>query len=199
MPTLSILEPPKITKEPRMSYNIDMIGPGWTLFLDRDGVINSKLENDYVLTPEQFIFIPGSLEAISILTDIFRRIIIVTNQQCIGRGLVSKKEIDNIHKMMKGKIEESGGKITDIFVSPWLESENNSYRKPGIGMAEAAASKYGDIEFSRSVMAGDSITDMIFGKRAGMITVLISESIPEQKNLSDLRYNSLLDFALSLK
>ncbi len=182
-----------------MSYNIDIIEPDWTLFLDRDGVINRKLENDYVLRPEQFIFIPGSLEAISILTDIFRRIIIVTNQQCIGRGLVTEKEIDIIHKIMKEKIEESGGKITDIFVSPWLESENNQYRKPGIGMAEAATSKYGDIKFSRSVMAGDSITDMKFGKSAGMINVLISDSIPEGKQLFDLRYNNLLDFALSLR
>jgi len=65
------------------------IDKSWTLFLDRDGVINKKIDNDYVKAWEQFEFLPGVIEALKILSAKFGKIIIVTNQQGVGRQLMS--------------------------------------------------------------------------------------------------------------
>ena len=74
------------------------INKDWTLFLDRDGVINKKIENDYVRNWSQFEFIEGVIEALKILRNIFGKIIIVTNQRGIGRGLMTENDLHEIHK-----------------------------------------------------------------------------------------------------
>ncbi|MCF8223175.1 MAG: HAD-IIIA family hydrolase [Bacteroidales bacterium] len=174
------------------------INRDWCLFLDRDGVINKKINNGYVLSVYDLDFIPGALEAISILTGKFRHIFIVTNQQCIGKGLITHAEVDKIHNYLAEKVKEAGGNITDIFVAPSLEEDKNPYRKPGTGMAMDAAGKYPSADLEKSVMAGDSLTDMLFGRKAGMLNVLINPGIITDKSLFDYRYNNLLDFAHSL-
>ena len=69
----------------------------WTLFLDRDGVINRKLDNDYVKKIEEFSFLEGSQEAIATFNLLFGRIVVVTNQQGIGKGLMSKQDLKKVH------------------------------------------------------------------------------------------------------
>ena len=72
----------------------------WTLFLDRDGVINEKIENDYVKSWSEFTFVEKSVETISFLSKIFGKIILVTNQRGVGRGLMSELDLISIHKRM---------------------------------------------------------------------------------------------------
>ena len=173
------------------------IDKSWTLFLDRDGVINKKIDNDYVKAWEQFEFLPGVIEALKILSVKFGKIIIVTNQQGVGRQLMSEDDLHAIHKKMIIDIEKAGGRIDKIYFAPQLKSENSDYRKPAIGMALQAQKEFTDIDFSKSIMVGDSYHDMQFGKKAGMTTVFISP-MPEQLPVIDMQFDSLHSFANSL-
>jgi len=173
------------------NLNIDK---SWSLFLDRDGVINKRLEGDYVKTLDEFEFLEGVPEAISILSGIFGKIIVVTNQQGIGKGLYTENDLNIIHHYLADEIEKHGGRIDKVYFSPHLASDNHQNRKPGIGMALEAKKDFPEIDLSRSFMIGDSMSDMQFGKTAGMKTVFISEEKKTDANI-DLWFPSLLEFA----
>lgn len=149
------------------------IDRSWTLFLDRDGVINIKRDKDYVKSLREFEIIPGIPESIATLSKIFGRIIIVTNQQGIGKGLMTEEDLNQIHSYLLKKVRQKGGRIDAIYYSPHLEQEGSPMRKPGIGMALQAQKDFPEIDFSRSIIAGDSGLDLEFGKQAEMIPVLI--------------------------
>ena len=149
----------------------------WTLFLDRDGVINKKIENDYVRNWEQFEFLPGVLEALNILSTIFGRIIIVTNQRGIGRGIMTKEDLEYIHKNMLNIFKANGIKIDAIYYCPHdYKKEKCTCRKPDIGMALQAKRDFPDIDFRKSVMVGDSISDIEFGLKLKMYTIFIGKN-----------------------
>ncbi len=181
-----------------MNFKITDIDNNWSLFLDRDGVINRKIKDGYVLSVNDFEFIPGVINAINILNKKFNRIFIVTNQQCIGKGLISMEEIEQIHDYMVERIRKGGGDITDIFVSPWLEEDQNPYRKPGTGMPEEALKKYPDIDYKKAVMVGDRDTDMLLGRKLGMLNVFISSHYNPVTKIYDYHFHSLADFAKAL-
>src|SRR5688500_18953463 len=92
----------------------------WTLFLDRDGVINKKLDNDYVKHWIDFEFIEGSIDSIKFLNTVFNKIVVVTNQQGIGKRLYRTEDLELIHKNMSYEITYHGGKIDKIYFSPYL-------------------------------------------------------------------------------
>ncbi len=153
-------------------WNVDQ---SWTLFLDRDGVINRKLENDYVKCIEEFDFIDGVKEAIVKARKLFGRIVVVTNQQGIGKGIMSHKDLEQVHDYMLASLEKAGAQIDKIYYCPELASKNAPCRKPNVGMAEAAKKDFPEIDFSKSIMIGDSDSDIEMGKRCGMKTVLIRD------------------------
>lgn len=154
----------------------------WALFLDRDGVINRRIIDDYVKKPEEFEFLPGVLDAIAAFSKHFKRIFVVTNQQGIGKGLMSEEDLALIHANMLAEIENTGGQIDEIYYCPDLRGTGSKHRKPEIGMALQAQKDFPEVDFSRSIMVGDSISDMQFGKTAGMLTVFVD---PEQKVKSE--------------
>jgi D-glycero-D-manno-heptose 1,7-bisphosphate phosphatase len=145
----------------------------WTLFLDRDGVINEKRENDYVKNWREFSFIDGALDAISILSSMFGKIIVVTNQRGVGKGIMTELQLLSIHDNLIKLVNESAGRIDKIYYCTDI-SETSENRKPNIGMALKAKLDYSDIEFRKSIIVGDSLSDMIFGEKLGMQRVLIS-------------------------
>ncbi|NPU88326.1 MAG: HAD family hydrolase [Fervidobacterium sp.] len=148
----------------------------WTLFLDRDGVINKKIENDYVRSWDQFEFLPGVLDALNKLSKVFGRIIIVTNQRGIGRGLMTEEELHRIHEKMLEVIRQHGGRIDRIYYCPHdHEKQECDCRKPKPGLALQAKKDFPEIDFQRSVMIGDSESDMIFAKNLGMVAVCICQ------------------------
>lgn len=137
-----------------------------TLFLDRDGVINKKIENDYVRNWEQFEFLPNVIEALKILNSLFDRIIIVTNQRGIGRKLMTEKDLEVIHKNMLSVLSKENIKIDKIYYCPHdYKKEICNCRKPKIGMALQAKKDFPDIDFRNSIMVGDSLSDIEFGKK----------------------------------
>lgn len=174
------------------------IDNSWTLFLDRDGVINVHLIDDYVKTFEDFTFIENVPEAIRDLSSKFGRIIIVTNQQGIGKGLMDENDLKNVHKKMLAEINKIGGKIDIIYFSPFRKEENSISRKPQIGMALQARKDFPEINFKKSVMLGDSISDIIFGKKLKMKTVFVSEDlclINKNFRIIDFTVKTLYEFS----
>ncbi|MGL4346954.1 MAG: HAD-IIIA family hydrolase [Chitinophagaceae bacterium] len=168
----------------------------WTLFLDRDGVINKQLIGNYVREWQHFEFLPQVFEALKIFRKIFSNIIIITNQQCIGKKIVSQSAIETIHKKMKKEIEKYGGRIDAIFCSPYLELESHIDRKPNIGMAQKAKEKFPNIDFSTTIMVGDSDGDIQFAKNAGIKSVFIGDKA--HRIIADMRFSSLYEFATFL-
>jgi histidinol-phosphate phosphatase family protein len=184
-----------------MNLNDLRINPEWTLFLDRDGVINRRLVNDYVKTWDEFEFLPGVPEALRLLSGCFKKILVVTNQQGIGKGIVLMEAVRNIHALMVKEIQRTGGRIDGIYLSPYLEREAHPFRKPDTGMALAAKNDHPCLDFARSVMVGDSESDMEFGRRMGMVTVFIGEKSDfsmEKKKPYDFLFKDLLTFAGAL-
>ena len=174
------------------------INKNWTLFLDRDGVINKKIDNNYVKQWIEFEFIEGVLDALKFLNTVFGNIIVVTNQQGIGKKLYRKEDLEIIHKNMLYEIAYHGGKIDKVYFSPYLKSENHPFRKPGIGMALKAKEDISTINFKESIMVGDSMSDMEFGRNAGMKTIYISEEITENDKI-DFNFKSLNELVISLQ
>ncbi len=136
-----------------------------TVFLDRDGVINQD-SPDYIKTPSEFIFIPGSIDAIKTLTLNNFDVIIITNQSAINRQMISTNTLENIFFKMKTRVQQSGGKIKDIFYCPHKPDDNCDCRKPKPGMILKAQKKH-HIDLSKSIMVGDSAKDIECSIAAG--------------------------------
>lgn len=152
---------------------LNKIDQRWTLFLDRDGVINEKLDNDYVKHIDEFTFLPRVLEAMELLSRCFGTIVVVTNQQGIGKGLMYEEDLLGIHQYMLSEVFNHGGRIDGVFYCPHLAENDPPCRKPNTGMAFEARERFPKIDFKRSVMIGDSASDMEFGDRLGMNCIRI--------------------------
>jgi len=170
-----------------------IIENSWTLFLDRDGVINEKLENDYVKNRDEFKFKKGALQAIPGLGKIFGRVFVVTNQRGVGLGIMTEKILNEIHEKMLSEAVKESGRIDKIYYCTETD-ENAECRKSNIGMGLKAKEDYPEIEFSKSIMIGDSTSDMEFGKNRGMKTVFIGDKSKYEEFRCLLKFNSLIDF-----
>jgi histidinol-phosphate phosphatase family protein len=179
-----------------------VIDKSWTLFLDRDGVINVKLEGDYVKKIEEFKFTENAVKAISKAKQLFGKIVVVTNQQGIAKGLYTEEDLNKVHDFMQAQLAKENALIDKIYYCPALNGDIRfNCRKPDIGMALQAQNDFPEIDFSKSVMVGDSISDMEFGRKLGMYTVFIAEDnwrANKYHDLIDVHYSSLYNFTLTL-
>lgn len=177
-------------------WQLKDIQQDWTLFLDRDGVINIEKKDDYIYNKEEFIFYDTALKALSILRKHFKYIIITTNQKGIGKGLMTDADLAGVHEYMLGEITKTGGGIDAIYYCAALDN-NDPNRKPQPGMAFQAKKDYPAIDFSKSIIVGNNISDMQFGRNAGMHTVFVKTTDPENEahETIDYAFNSLFEFA----
>jgi len=181
--------------------DLKSIDKNWSLFLDRDGVINDEILDKYILNWEQFHFSKDVLRSFPILNEKFGSIVIVSNQRGVSKGLMTEKDLLNIHKKMQLEINEAGGRVDQIYFCTDLD-DSCFRRKPNPGMAYEAQKEFPLIDFSRSVMVGNKPGDMKFGRNAGMFTVFITTTNPEQPFPHpdiDLRFNSLYEFAQAIQ
>lgn len=167
------------------------------LFLDRDGVINQRRPDDYVKTWDQFIFLPRVLNVLKELRKYFQPIIIVTNQQGIGKGLMSSADVMGIHQKMKRVVRKNGGRIDHVFYCPDLSQSQALCRKPNIGMGLMAKQLFPGIQWENAVMVGDSDSDVLFGKNLGMVSVLLNPSKSDPSGQADFVFTDLMDFYLN--
>ena len=151
-----------------------------TVFLDRDGVINRNPPNKgYVRKWEEFSFIPNARKAIRELTESGYRIIVITNQAGIGRGLYSEENLADIHSRMIAEIEKTGGTIDAVYYCPHHPDAGCECRKPKPGMLIRAAREY-NIELSKAYFIGDVPTDIQAGQRAGVTTFLVLTGLGQE-------------------
>jgi len=157
---------------------LNNITNSWTLFLDRDGVINHEKHKDYIHKWDEFVFYDGVLEAMKVFNGIFNRIIVVTNQRGIGKGVTLLNDLEDIHNNMKAAVSNAGGRIDEVYFCPDLD-DNSPYRKPNPGMGLKAKAQYPDIDFSKSIMVGNTPSDMEFGRNLGCFTIFIATTRPD--------------------
>ena len=150
------------------------------LFLDRDGIINERNIGGYITKPEAFKLIPESLSLFAWAKEHGYFTVIVTNQQGIGKGLMTEQDLANVHTYMCSILAEHGFTPDAIEFCPDLDGTNSPRRKPAPGMLFDAVKKL-DIDLSTSWMIGDSISDAQAGKHAGTKTILVGDysDIPE--------------------
>jgi len=184
----------------QIPLHLENIDPSWTVFLDRDGVINYEKENNYILNWDEFEFYPGVTEAIRLLSKKFTAVIVVSNQRGVGRGLMTEDDLLDIQLRMKQRIEQDGGRVDEIYYCTATEP-THFCRKPNPGMALQAARDFPSILLSKSIMVGNKISDMQFGRNAGTYTVYLKTTHPDQPLPHpdiDLAFDSLIDFAKAL-
>lgn len=171
-----------------------------TVFLDRDGVLNEKApEGEYVFRWEDFHVRDGVAEAIGWLNRAGLHTIVVTNQRGIALGLYTISDVKAVHHRFEKLLAERGARIDAFYVCPH-DREECTCRKPLPGLYEQAAANFKDISAMRSVMIGDSLVDMEFGKGLGMKTVLIvgpeehrAPGATKAEQLADVCCGSLID------
>jgi D-glycero-alpha-D-manno-heptose 1-phosphate guanylyltransferase len=181
----------------RPHLDLHQIDKSWTLFLDRDGVINEERLGEYVLHWGEFIFSTGVLKVFKKLSDHFARLIVVSNQRGVGKGLMTEEALQSIHLEMQREVEIVQGKIDKIYYCTEKE-DTYFYRKPNPGMAIQAFNDFADTDPSKSIMVGNKPSDMKFGRAAGMFTVFVKTTNPDQPFPHpdiDLIFDSLYDFA----
>lgn len=141
------------------------------VFVDRDGVICEN-RPDHVRTWSEFQFVPGSVEALAALRRAGIPMFVVTNQSVIGRGMVNRRTLDQIHERMLDVFHGSGVVIESVLVCPHHPDDQCGCRKPEPGLLLGAAARY-KVDLSRSFMIGDALTDIEAGARASCTTILV--------------------------
>jgi len=180
--------------------DLNKIDASWTLFLDRDGVINVEKKGTYVLKLDGFVLSDGIQLAMQKLSSVFGLIFVATNQRGIAKGTVKLEDLQSIHAYMLEEINKYSGRIDKIYFCGDLHDESPN-RKPNPGMALQAKKDFPQIDFSKSIMIGNTLSDMQFARNAGMHSVFIPSTepdIPFPHALIDARFNSVLDFALAI-
>lgn len=158
-----------------------------TVFLDRDGVINAKApEGDYVKSWAEFAFLPTALEGLGVLTEHGIRVVVVTNQRGIARGLMSEDDLADIHARMCAEVERAGGRIDAIYHCP--HAGGCDCRKPAPGLLHAAARDHADVRFDESALVGDRVHDMQAAEAVGALRVYLrgfDEPLPDADHVAD--------------
>ncbi|RNI29221.1 D-glycero-alpha-D-manno-heptose-1,7-bisphosphate 7-phosphatase [Rufibacter latericius] len=151
-----------------------------TLFLDRDGVLNRKIDDGYVTNLEEIEILPGIPEFLSLAEKKFARIVVITNQRCVGREIITRDELEKINQKIN---ELTGNRIAHFFYCPHLDEDHCPCRKPKNGLFLQATEKY-PIDLKASWMVGDSETDLVPAKGLGLKTVFISN---KESRFADVR------------
>ena len=171
-----------------------------TVFLDRDGILNEKMpEGQYVTRWEEFHVLPGVPQAVRRLNEAGLRVVVVTNQRGIARGLYTLADVEVIHAAFQQQLHAAGAGIDAFFICPHDKNQCNC-RKPLPGLFEQAVARFPSITPATSMMIGDSLSDIEFARRLGLVSIFIEGDADgrephanEARSLADLRFGSLAD------
>jgi histidinol-phosphate phosphatase family protein len=139
--------------------------------LDRDGVIIEN-RDDYVRSWADVAFIPAAIEALRVIAPLDISIVVVTNQACVGKGIVTLDEAEAINARLVHEVNTQGGRIDAAYLCSHRPDESCACRKPKPGMLLRAAREH-DLKLSQSFMVGDAITDMQAAQAAGVSSILV--------------------------
>jgi len=149
----------------------------WTIMVDRDGVVNRRIVGSYVRSVAEFEILPGAVQALVDLSAAAGRVVLVTNQAGLGKRLMTVSDLDLIHRSLLDAVARRGGHIDGVFYCPHLREDNCPCRKPGTGLADQAVRTFPEISLSRTVVIGDSSSDMEFADRLGVPSVFIGSPV----------------------
>jgi len=161
-------------------------------FLDRDGVINRKPLEGYVTRWEEMHLLPGVAIAIALLNRVGFRVIVVSNQRSIAKGLITAGALDSMHQRMREELAAHGAMIDGFYYCPHEKQPACGCRKPAAGMLLTAALAH-DIDLTASWMIGDSEIDVEAGRNAGCKTARLLRSDEAATLKADVVGSSLLD------
>jgi D-glycero-D-manno-heptose 1,7-bisphosphate phosphatase len=175
------------------------------IILDRDGVLNREAPQDgYILSAMDFDWLPGALQALTLLHGAGIRLSVATNQSAVGRGLMSRAQLEDILSHMRARAAAAGGPIDAVFYCPHAPDESCDCRKPKPGLVTAAV-KASAIDAAHTVFAGDDVRDVQAALAAGVAPVLLrtgkgarAETQLRQLGLTVPIYDDLLQFARTL-
>ena len=142
------------------------------VFLDRDGVINRGFDDGYVDRLEKLSFVPRSLGALRWLREAGYKVIVISNQAGVGKGIYSMKTLREVTRQIRQTVREKGGRLNAIYYCPHPAEERCSCRKPKTGLFRKAKRRFG-IRLREAVFVGDSRVDIEAGKAIGCRTVLV--------------------------
>ncbi len=146
------------------------------IFLDRDGVINEKLEGDYVKKWSEFKFLPGAIDAIKLINEKHIPVYMISNQSGIGRGLMTKADLEMVHTKLVEVLAENNAHFDDFFICLHAPEDNCECRKPKPGLLLQAKAKHPNIDFTQSWFIGDSDCDVEAGRNVGAHTYKIKKN-----------------------
>jgi D-glycero-D-manno-heptose 1,7-bisphosphate phosphatase len=147
------------------------------VLLDRDGVINEAVRDGYVTSEDGLRLVPGAAEAIARLNRNGFTVIVVSNQQCVGKGIMSQQDLDRITQALRDLVQTaSGGHIDDFFYCPHLASDECTCRKPKPGLLFMARDKYG-FDLTGTFFVGDSFSDMATAEAAGCPFIFVMSGL----------------------
>ncbi|MDI3464464.1 MAG: D-glycero-beta-D-manno-heptose-1,7-bisphosphate 7-phosphatase [Nitrospira sp.] len=147
---------------------------GHTIFLDRDGTLNP--DPGYIKSPDQFELFPGVSKALARLKRVGARLVVVTNQSGIARGLLSRDDLDAVHLKLKHLLGGAGVSLDGIYFCPHHPDDGCDCRKPNRGMIDQAVRELG-VNLDRSYLIGDHIRDIELAKRIGARSVLVTTGV----------------------
>ncbi len=148
--------------------------PVKTVFLDRDGVLNRRIIGDYVTCWPEFELLDGVLEAIASLNRSGYRTVVVTNQRGIALGRMSLDDVNDLHRRLSALVAQQGGCLEEFYVCPHGRDDGCSCRKPEPGLLDQAH-EFAPVDWSRSLLIGDSDSDILAGKCLGVTTIKLGE------------------------
>ena len=165
-----------------------------TVFLDRDGVLNQPApEGDYIKSPDELEILDGAIEAVRLLNERGMLVLVVTNQRGIALGRMSALDMERVHAELRSRLGAGGARLDGIYNCPH-DKDSCDCRKPDTGLFVSAQRDHPEIDFARSAVIGDSISDMTAAKRIGARGIFLGD-----EELGGVeRASSLLEAAMLL-
>lgn len=175
-------------------------GSKWCLFLDRDGVINRRVVGDYVRTWRDFELLPSVEQALQVLSAWAPHVVVLTNQQGVGKGLMSPADLADIHARFVAACARADIRIDQVLHCPHLESDGCECRKPATGLATRWLQEHPDCAPDLSIMVGDAESDMEMATRLANVTGgCLAVKIGHPSAAADLTFATLADFAAAVQ
>jgi D-glycero-D-manno-heptose 1,7-bisphosphate phosphatase len=173
----------------------DQRGPGApeVILLDRDGTLIE--DRHYLAEPDRVALLPGALEGLAALSALGHRLVVVTNQSGVARGLVSPTQLEAVHARLTELLAEGGVRLDGIYSCPHDAVDRCACRKPATGLAERAAADLG-LDPTRAIVVGDKVSDLELGRALGVSTVLVAtgygaRTLAEGRGLADFMIEDL--------
>ena len=165
---------------------------GGAVFLDRDGVINRRIQDGYVTKLSEFDFLPDAISGIRALAKLARPIIVVSNQAGMAKGLVSLRALEQITEWFVGEIVAGGGRVDAVYYCPHAPADECQCRKPKPGLFLQAANDFG-VDLQQSVMIGDTVSDAQAATNAGVRALLVDRELVATKEEPSGPYEVVTD------